>query len=282
MSFYILLSSLAGVHGAGAQANYAVGCAFQDAFARHRHSSRLNCTSLDLGIVSDVGYITERTDVAQNITLLYTGHDIVSESELLFLMDHICRSPSPRSSSPYNTQVLARVTTPAQVKRSGLLEEHAWMQKPLFRHLYQIDKEPKGEVQQHGVRTDYGKLIREATSLAQAGEIATAGLTKRLSRSLSVPEEDVDEHKPAHAFGVDSQVAVELQFWFSNEMRADLTVLLILDGNTIWELGLPAAGKSEHFSRKDRQNSAGAHRCVCNPGYLRVSFKHSAREYYLF
>ncbi|KAH7112492.1 hypothetical protein B0J11DRAFT_585459 [Dendryphion nanum] len=196
MSFFILQASLVGVHSPTAQCNHAAGFSFQDGFTEDRHSRGQNCTSLDLDVISSVGYITERYDVARNVTLSYTVHDHLNEQELLFLIDQAYSCRLPTRSSSWETQILAGVTTPAQVRRSGLLEEHVWMQKPQSRHLYQIGK-------------------------------------------MAV-------YHPAHAFEVDLLVAVELQFWFANDVRAELAVLQILGSSTIAELGLLAAQKSLH------------------------------------
>jgi acyl carrier protein len=245
MNFFIILSSLGGMHGASAQGNYAAACSFQDAFARYRHSLGLPCTSLDLGVVATVGYLAERFDAAQNWTLSFTGHDSLDEGELHHVMEVACALPIPQTSSPWNTQSLVAVTTPAQVRRCGVLEEHAWMQKPLCRHLYQIDKEPVGNARKAGSKTSFAGQLRDTTSKEEAAEVIVKAVIQRLSRSLSVPEEDIDPQKPAHAYGVDSLVAVELQFWFKNEMKADLTVLQILGGTSILELGATAADKSD-------------------------------------
>ncbi|KAF2463868.1 ketoacyl-synt-domain-containing protein [Lindgomyces ingoldianus] len=249
MDFFILLASLAGVHGASAQANYAAACSFQDAFARYRHSLGERCTSLDLGVVSSVGYIAERIDVAKKLTLSYTGHDQMDERDLDFVVEQAITNPTPKSSTGWDTQVLAAMTTPAMVKKSGLLEEHAWMQKPSFRHLYQIDKGHNSIYGTPWAKTNYEQLLQSSCDLKEAGDVIASALIQRLSRSLSVLEEDIDAHKPAHAFGVDSLVAVELKFWFQNEIKANLTILQILGGSSIQELGNLAAEKSEYCSK---------------------------------
>lgn len=68
IDFFILMWSLAGIYVNMAQANYAAGCAFQNALARHRITLGRGKTSvsLDLGWLGDAGIITERDGYAQN------------------------------------------------------------------------------------------------------------------------------------------------------------------------------------------------------------------------
>ncbi|KAF5548225.1 polyketide synthase [Fusarium mexicanum] len=60
LDFFILLSSLAGVVGQMASANYAGGCAYQDALAKHRRAKGQNALSLDIGWMSNIGIIAEK------------------------------------------------------------------------------------------------------------------------------------------------------------------------------------------------------------------------------
>ncbi|KAI1204107.1 uncharacterized protein F4807DRAFT_375528 [Annulohypoxylon truncatum] len=58
------------------------------------------------------------------------------------------------------------------------------------------------------------------------------------SQTLSVLVEDIDTTwKPAHSYGADSLVAVELRFWFSNEVKVNMFVFNILANDSIAELG---------------------------------------------
>jgi acyl carrier protein len=177
--------------------------------------------------------------------MTYIGHDSMEEWELHFLLSHVIQNPVLRQSSAWGTQIMAAVSTPALVKKEGQLDEHAWMQRPVFRHLYRI-----GEVQDHestvmATKTDIAAILKSTSSLEEAGVAISAALAKRLSSALSVPQQDIDTDQPVHAYGVDSLVAVELQFWFKNEVRANVPVLQILSGNSIQKLGILAAKKSE-------------------------------------
>lgn len=178
--------------------------------------------------------------------MAYFDLKVLRESELHFMLKYAC---NPRLSTPsasrWKTQILGALTTPAYVRRNGDLQDHAWMRAPMFRHLYRMEN-----VQGHDTAADHaddsGLQLSAAESLTEAAAVVTGLFAKRLARSLAVPVEDVDVNSPPYAFGIDSLVAVELLFWFSSEIRADIPVVRILGSSTIAQLGLMAAEKSDH------------------------------------
>ncbi|KAI0844177.1 hypothetical protein F5Y00DRAFT_274402 [Daldinia vernicosa] len=249
LDFFVLLSSLAGVHGATSQSSYAAASSFLDAFARFRHSQGEHCVSLDLGIVANIGYIAERIDIAQALALTYIDYKLLNEKELHFMLKYAC-NPSLSISNPWETQVIGAMSTPAFVRRGGVIEEHGWMRMPMFQHLYRMEQDVKSSaavIQASPVSSQ----LRAAKSLEEASVVVTELLSKRLARSLAVPVEDIDVNRPPHAFGVDSLVAVELLHWFATELRSDIPVVQILGNLTIAQLGRLAAEKSEHVVNHD-------------------------------
>ncbi|KAI1800249.1 hypothetical protein F4811DRAFT_556979 [Daldinia bambusicola] len=249
LDFFVMLSSLAGVHGATSQSSYAAASSFLDAFARFRHSQGEQCVSLDLGIVQNIGYIAERIDIAKALAMTYTDHKSLSEKELHFMLKYAC-NPHVRITNPWDTQVIGAMSTPAFVRRSGIIEEHGWMRMPMFQHLYRMEQDVKSAttaIQASPAST----RLQSAKSLKEAAAIITELLSKRLARSLAVPVEDIDVNRPPHAFGVDSLVAVELLHWFVTELRSDIPVVQILGNLTIAQLGLLAAEKSEHVVHRE-------------------------------
>ena len=62
LDFFILLSSLAGIIGSVSQANYAAGNVFQDALVRYRRQKGLAAQSLDIGVMTGIGYGEEHQD----------------------------------------------------------------------------------------------------------------------------------------------------------------------------------------------------------------------------
>jgi hypothetical protein len=62
LDFFVVLSSIAGIIGSVSQANYAAGNTFQDALVHYRQKKGLAAQSLDLGLMTGIGYVEEHQD----------------------------------------------------------------------------------------------------------------------------------------------------------------------------------------------------------------------------
>lgn len=254
MDFFVILSSIAGFIAPTSQSNYAGASAFQDAFARLRRAQGEHCLSIDLGAVEGFGYIAERLKVGRNIDMMFVDHKVLRERDVHFTLKYACNprlSSTAPSQTPWNSQIVVGLTTPAFVKKGGVVEDHNWMRMPLFRHLYRMEHDTAASTTAASTTENAGALLRATHSRAEAADIVTKLLAERLARSLAVPIADIDVGRPAYAFGVDSLVAIELLFWFSTEIRADIPVVQILGSSTIAQLGALAASKSEHLLGRD-------------------------------
>lgn len=257
MDFFVILGSIAAFIGPASQSNYAGVSSFQDAFARLRRARGEHCVTVDLGAVEGIGYIAERVAVARNVDMMFVDHKVLRESDVHFTLKWACNPRLSTPDSPWAAQVVAALTTPAFVRRGGVLRDHKWMRIPMFRHLYRMELQQGNNADgaTAGGDSDSGEnagaLLRGAKTQAEAAAAVTHLFAKRLARSLAVPVADIDVGRPAYAFGVDSLVAVELLFWFSSEIRADVPVVQILGSSTIAQLGAVAAAKSEHLQGRD-------------------------------
>ncbi|KAI2628557.1 hypothetical protein GGR54DRAFT_636275 [Hypoxylon sp. NC1633] len=260
MDFFVILSSAGGMIGSSGQSQYNAASTFQDAFARHRWSLGEQCVSIDVGVVQGIGYVAEHDNIAKRWN--ETKIQVLDEKDLLAVVDWACSRPAcgdfPSNTttlSPWSTQIITGAGPAAKVDRQTM-DSLPYLKRPLCRALRQINAHEAGagaHSRTQDAKTDYGALLRAAGSLNEAGAIVAAALAKRLARALSVPEEDIDTARPAHSYGVDSLVAVELRFWFSNEMKSDISVFNILANDPILALGRFAAGKSEHISKPQTQ-----------------------------
>jgi hypothetical protein len=206
---------------------------------------------LDLGVVQDVGYIAERVDVARYLDRL--DHKIISENDLHFILKYAC-SPSIKPLSPWETQVICALTTPAFVQRRGLLKDHTWMRGTMFCHLYQMEQAEKA-LPEIAHASSVRSQLNSAQTLDGAAEIVVASLVEQLARTLAISVGDIDTNKPPFTFGVESLVAVELTSWFLNEISADIPVVQILGHLTIAELGFLAAKQSDFAPVELKENS---------------------------
>ena len=83
---------------------------------------------------------------------------------------------------------------------------------------------------------DYLALIKAAVDAKEAAQIVTSALLGKLSKSLSIPAENLDVGKPAYVLGVDSLIAVELRYWFLKQFGVEVPVFVILKKQPTVEL----------------------------------------------
>jgi hypothetical protein len=241
MDFFVMLSSIAGIFGSRGQSNYAAGNTFQDALARYRVGIGEKGSALDLGVFLSAGILSENTGLRERFKAK-SAFNPVAESELFALLDYYC-NPAEQHCTPLRCQTVIGVGIAPGLRDRGI-DMAYWLKKASFRQviLGKIQDEP-GAVEAEQV--NFQGLFAAASSLDEAGKAVTEALVKKLAKTLSLTQEELDPNKPMHSYGVDSLVAVELRNWFSKEPRADVAIFDILGGATISTVCVMAAAKSK-------------------------------------
>lgn len=65
LNFFFLFSSIGAAAGQFGQSNYNAGNAFLEAFVSYRHQHGLAASSVAVGVMSDVGYVSENAEVKE-------------------------------------------------------------------------------------------------------------------------------------------------------------------------------------------------------------------------
>ncbi|KAL7955302.1 KR domain-containing protein [Trichoderma compactum] len=91
LDFFIMLSSLAGVIGQMASANYSAGCTYQDALVKYRLAHGQTALSLDIGWMRNVGIVAENSAYQRQRQSLEDMKQI-EDIELLSVFGHVLRS----------------------------------------------------------------------------------------------------------------------------------------------------------------------------------------------
>lgn len=241
LDFFILLSSISGVVGNIGQSNYAAGNTFQDALCLHRLSRGKKAACLRLGLMADIGIISEKDDLFKSKDLI-VDMVAVKEVEFLSLLDYYC-NPALGILSPENSLPIIGLMTPAQLESQGM-DVPVWLQRPTFRPLALIGLNRSSSTQVVSGSVDFASELRQVGSLSEAKDVVLKAMVARLSKALAIPEHDIDSSKPLHAYGVDSLLAVELRNWFGKVLGADVAVFDIMGAESIVAMSGDVARKS--------------------------------------
>src|SRR5437867_2365710 len=84
LRFFIMLSSTSGLIGNASQAAYAASSTFLDSFALYRRAHGLAAATIDLGVITDIGYVAENENLAR--ALERQGFEGTSPKELMALL----------------------------------------------------------------------------------------------------------------------------------------------------------------------------------------------------
>ncbi|KAK7972165.1 hypothetical protein PG988_006299 [Apiospora saccharicola] len=267
LDFFIMLSSVTSILGNPGQSNYVAGNAFQDAFAQDLARQGHPAVSINIPMLSDVGFVAERPELMHH--LRRDGWPYMSSRELLAALEYYCFQPdqdqqsSPGASSVLTrhdrvvrAQVAPRLWIPRPLQTSGQIMS-SWDKNPLLQPLKLWQHSSDTHANRHGNATSGNPTAWASSSakdrlasvktLKEAQEVVLEAFLGKLSRILSVEEAELSAAKPLHAYGVDSLVAVELRSWFSKEVGLDVTVHDMTSQGSIRQVAELVATRSASF-----------------------------------
>lgn len=250
MDFFILLSSICGIFGATAQVNYATGNTYKDAIAHYRVSHGEKAISIDLGMMTAEGVLAENKGLLD--LLKRAGYFMeIHQAELFALLDYYC-NPALEIQTQMRCQAVVGIETPAVLRSLGV-DEPSWMGRPLFRHFHQMTNKIEASLESSAATPDYRSLLQNAVSTTEAAIVVSQGLALKTAKILAIPIEDIDVHRPLHAHGVDSLVAVEIRSWLLKEMDADVAIFEILGNASISDASVTILKKSPYMKENDAE-----------------------------
>nr|ALQ32825.1 putative polyketide synthase [Fusarium dlaminii] len=232
LDFFILLSSLAGVVGQMASANYAGGCAYQDALAKYRRAHGQNALSLDIGWMSNIGIIAEKEAYQRQ---RQTSNDMqpIDDKELLALLTLCCDPTNPIKLPPLSEgQVLFGLRTPADILEEGQ-QPPALLEQPLlsaFSFLSGSNNTPTKALDHTENARD---VFQKSSGAGERKQVVIRAIAAKLARAMSISPEDVVPSKPLSSYGVDSLMAVELRNWINKEFSSTVAVFDVIGSISI-------------------------------------------------
>ncbi|KAL1888583.1 Type I Iterative PKS [Sporothrix stenoceras] len=237
MDFFVLLSSMVGTIGNPSQCAYGAASTFQDAFARYRRRRGLPAATLDLGMITGIGYVAEHDTVQQ--TLRSQGFEEINGAECLALIESTMVPTKPDTDTEW--EAANYVTGLGLGRYAGGDPARAIYQDPRFGMARRMALRTADDDSNAAAAGDAPQTIREtlrqATSLADVVSTLESAIRTKITALLMLASEDeLDPQKPLSQYGLDSLIAVELRNWVSSEMEATVPVLEFLGGRTTQSL----------------------------------------------
>ncbi|THY89629.1 polyketide synthase [Aureobasidium pullulans] len=244
LDFFVMLSSVSGVLGIASQANYAAGGSYEDAMAHWRQSRGLPGVALDLGPISDIGYVSTSSKVADR---LRKDGDFTMLDE-----DIVLRALNAAVTHPINSrpQIIVGLNSSAGPQwdangRSQLSRDARFL--PLRPH-----SKPSAAV----LAADTGSLLSilsRATSVSELTSLIADAVVAKLAEIFMIPTEDIDTGEPPSAYGVDSLIAVELRNMLVLQAKAEVSIFDILGTQSLNALAGVVAAKSRFAEQFEDQ-----------------------------
>lgn len=233
---FTMLSSLSGIIGHAAQANYAAGNVFLDAFAAWRREQGLPAWSIDLGISEDSGVIAESEKLKSSTdSRMYRG---LNEGQLRKILYFALLQQENISSSAGDTTFHELVHSPMvtgltypQPNDSVLKPDARFL--PLFSsHAGSKELEPSSENTNADVQTLFLLLRTESADPAARLKAVVDVINGCFMRILRLPE-PMDPGRPISVYGTDSLASVEVRNWVRTELGCLVTTLDIMNATSL-------------------------------------------------
>ncbi|KAH6685860.1 hypothetical protein F5X68DRAFT_276598 [Plectosphaerella plurivora] len=228
LDFFTMLSSISGLIGHSAQANYAAGNVFEDAFAAHRRSLGSPACAVNLGLIKDVGYFTDREHFSRRLES--KGWPPINET----LLHRILRLAILQQTDPINPESASQLVTgiPYPLTKASPLKPE---------HRFSALRPAAGAVGAAETGDTHLALIRRVTRGAEEADHDTllAAIVEvingTLRRSLGWAE-PLEPSRPLASYGIDSLVAVELRNWVRSELSVEISVVEVVGAKTLVSL----------------------------------------------
>ncbi|KAK5659385.1 hypothetical protein OQA88_1478 [Cercophora sp. LCS_1] len=252
LDFFVVFSSWSGLVGQPGQANYASGNTFLDSFVQYRHSQGLSAAVVDIGVVDDVGYVSQNSRLLDFFRM--TSTHILYEQDILDSLQLLMARSSDKAPKYGGDKEQTRAGQRTFVNKAQLalgLRSTQPLSAPNNRTTWKRDLRMalyrNIESQKTAAAKSENEKLREFLEAIAArpavldSEESGVFLAEEIGRTLLgfmlKSHDNLDIHQAPSSIGVDSLVAIELRNWFRQTLGFEITVLEILGSDSLLSLG---------------------------------------------
>ncbi|HEY5743578.1 MAG TPA: SDR family NAD(P)-dependent oxidoreductase, partial [Terrimicrobiaceae bacterium] len=221
---FVMFSSVSGIFGNPAQANYAAANAFLDSLAHHRRALGLPALTINWGVLGGEGYVARNVRVAE--FLARQGTTPVSPQEVVKLLEAFLKEDL--------AQVIAIRVDWAKWKQffRGLHEN------PLLERIFASDAESQETA---GQTNDWRQRI-EATPPEEREAIIGQAIRHVVGSVLRVKPENLRDDQPLTDLGLDSLMGAEIENAIESAIGVGLPPTSLMRARTIGQIVTLIAG----------------------------------------
>jgi len=244
LDFFIILSSFTGVFGSRGQSNYSSAGAYEDALAYHRRALGRHSTTIDLGLMRDIGVLAESgmTEAFKDWEKPYG----IREGEFLALIERVIDRDIAGTE---DAQVVVGLATGGSARLAGI-DTPYYLEDSRFSILARTGMRESDSAAGNGDSIPAHILISKATTLQEAAASVQEAFVKQVAKMLQTDPGEVDTSRFLHSYGFDSLVAIEIVNWVMKETKSIITVFDVLAGMPITTLCNRIAAKSSALPKE--------------------------------
>jgi NADPH:quinone reductase-like Zn-dependent oxidoreductase/aryl carrier-like protein len=219
LDFFIMFSSIASIYGSAGQTNYAAANAFLDAFSHYRRSKGLAGTTVNWGVIGEVGYAARNVKV--NATLARQGWKSFSIKRATRILEEVLLLKPE--------QIIA---LDADWKK--VVDYYpAFASSQRFSHLFA----EKGEKEQEQIKKSESlRTILQAEGPDKQNELLKTHVRDQIARILGVSSAKLDVRDSLSSMGFDSLMVNQLRNWIRQKLDVEVSMMEIMRGPSIEEL----------------------------------------------
>ncbi|KAI1431558.1 hypothetical protein GGR50DRAFT_60444 [Xylaria sp. CBS 124048] len=236
LDFFITMSSAAGQVGSIAQSNYNAGNVYQDAIMYHRRTLGLQGTSIDLGWMGDIGFVSDQGKVPE---IVACGAPQIGSAQLWAILEEAM-------AGEIRNQPILGLASGGLVKANGS-DEPYWFADARFGPLrvYDLATQNAKSNKRNDAAVDLAAVIKSSKDMGEAVKVVCQGLMVKLAKGLMMELEDLDATRPINTYGVDSLIAVDIRAWALKDLQSVVHVSEILKNQPMIDLAQHIASKSK-------------------------------------
>ncbi|RDW64324.1 type I polyketide synthase [Aspergillus mulundensis] len=251
--YFLLFSSLSGLIGQTGHANYAAGNAFLDAFVQYRHSLGLPCSAINIGVMEDVGYVSEQAHVIEHFvaTSTHTLHERdLHDAIQLAIESSLPFSPEPKQEAAWpsyvsQSQIVIGLRSTAPLDAASNLV--SWRRDPRMAVYHNLHQSANMDTSSSTPTTADDRILDnflhqvkhqpDILRQPESTDLLSKEIGKTLFNYMLRDHSDLDIDVPLTSLGVDSLLGIKLRDWLKRKVGVDINVVQILASGSLRELG---------------------------------------------